>query len=266
MSVDLADFWRAKWDKFGPQAVGAIQELQDHELWTQSSFGRLYSSRPSNASSEAARSAQSILGETDQVVEELLSVPHWQTAVSTIHGDLNLSNVLVAGDVPCMIDFEDVCHNRPTLYDLVKLEVELGNHVLSSLEPGAFYQLYQVVNRVCLLAGSVKSEPSCLEQFRDGLLEFIGFPRRVESAQKTWKWALPAGEGRNGFQLILRLRQLSREITDSRDDVKDWYYEYSRWLCLYALVTLGFTNLNLRQKLAALTMAFQSYLFWRLRP
>lgn len=79
--------------------------------------------------------------------------------ISTIHGDLNLANLLIAGRKPAfdywMVDFAKTRENGPTAFDFVKLDTELRTQVLAPV-------LYRKASETMARGGNRQDVYRCL--------------------------------------------------------------------------------------------------------
>ncbi len=138
--------------------------------------------------------------------------------VSTIHGDLNLQNILVDPDTRevSLIDFATVQQGH-TLRDLLRLETEVVIMLIPSLlaeaglPPAAIYPFYQQLHRVTLQPGQVPAAN------------------------------LPHPDLQKPFKMLWVIRRTARKCLFNLDD----WGEYYRGLVLHLLGALKFKSLPL---------------------
>ena len=136
---------------------------------------------------------------------------------STIHGDLNLENVLVdpATREVFLIDFATVRRGH-TLHDLLRLEAEVVIMLIppileaAGLPPESIYYFYEQLHRVTLSPGQVTS------------------------------LNLPASSLEKPFRMLLSIRGMARKCLFNPDDWREYY----QGLILYLLGILKFETLH----------------------
>jgi hypothetical protein len=136
---------------------------------------------------------------------------------STVHGDLNLENVLVdpaTRDVS-LIDFATVCHGH-NLHDLLRLETEV---VIMLIPP--------ILQRAGL-------SPETIYFFYEQLHRAITYPGQVTLR------GLPIKDLEKPFRVLLAIRKMARNCLFNPED----WGEYYRGLILYLLGVLKFETLH----------------------
>jgi len=136
---------------------------------------------------------------------------------STVHGDLNLENVLVdpaTRDVS-LIDFATVCHGH-NLHDLLRLETEVVIMLIppilqrAGLAPENIYFFYEQLHRATIYPGQITLR------------------------------GLPIKDLEKPFRLLLAIRRMARNCLFNAED----WGEYYRGMILYLLGVLKFETLH----------------------
>ena len=286
----VVKFWDDKFTKFGEKIKQGLDEARSSTWWKESPLSQFglsakFVENGTHLERHGGRSLQNAVesvgnglravpvpghfnifgGEPHEtVIKQLLGDTQHPARLSRIHGDLNLGNILIASGTPCIIDYEDVRAKGPTAFDLVKLEVEFGNHVLYRIQPAEYYHLYQILNWVSGTRARQESEHKTRDRIVNKLFRWLaGHTGSEVSEANAWQRALKAGPSRNAFRVLFWLRRKAREILYPGVSQCDWCFDYSRWVCLYALLTLGFEQLSPDQKAAGLTTAHHAFLYRR---
>ncbi len=134
---------------------------------------------------------------------------------SSVHGDFNPSNVLVAGDRPFLIDYASPRKDRPIQSDLAWLELNLLRHpfseLLSAAELVRLERLLALGDRVAALLG-----PFDRSQVDDALLAGLG----DRSGDQYRKLAGP-------LSVLSVIRGHARTIyPEEKPGVRPWWREY----------------------------------------
>lgn len=162
-------------------------------------------------------------------------LPQYRT--SLIHGDLNLSNVIlllqndgVAG-VPVFIDFASSAEAQPTAWDYAKLEAEVSLHVLPRL-----------------LAGGSDTNKHKLRVFAE-IRSILDGTRKIPLV-----WYLRRGTKWQFLRLLIRMRCVAAEAL--KQQIDDYgLLDYLRVLGCYFQRSLAFSNLRTNQLPCAIAMA-----------
>ncbi len=137
--------------------------------------------------------------------------------ISTIHGDLNLENILVDSDTRSisLIDFATARQGH-VLHDLLRLETEVVSKLIpvalveAALDPETIYTLYQKLHQI------------------------THHPNRLTSLK------LPHDSLKKPFAMLYAIRNMARKCLFDADDWTEYYYG----LILYLLGALKFSNLD----------------------
>jgi len=158
------------------------------------------------------------------------------------HGDLHGRNVLVgivAGRAlwPTVFDYEDMSPCNLLGWDFVKLETELKIRAQAE----------------CFAGGSVSSYVRAVQEFE------IGLNAATEKCHQDRAWPSPAESNQPAERLqaiLLEIRRLaSLHLGANRGRPNEWLEEYYFLLGCYGVTTIRFSNLQPRERLAALLSA-----------
>ncbi len=152
------------------------------------------------------------------LIESMLDKEYRYTRKSTIHGDLNLQNILTSGHNVVVIDYAFTGPNQPTAFDFIKLEVELRTHILSALLS------------------------------LDGLLE-------IEQCLFSGKSHCSAPAIENALSVITEIREIASSYLRSPEARQYEFDDYYAGVYFYSLTTLKFAGLSDQAKLFAFTTA-----------